>query len=152
MCFSGARGNEGRIIGHLNEVAVQSLENSKVLGMEILGRKSDGVCVDCLKGKQQRQRFHNSQKETSVLERVYVDLMGPMSIPTINGETYVLTADDGGSSFHHVILLKSKMAEETLKWLEYFHTMAERQTGQKLKCIQTDNGMEFCNSLWQDYL
>jgi hypothetical protein len=141
-----------RRLGHLNDVAVQSLTQSKVLGMEICGQQNDGICVDCLKGKQQRHKFHNSQKESDVLKRVYVDLMGPMSVPAINGEIYVLTADDGGSSFYHVVLLKSKAAEETVKWLKCFHKMAERQTGRPLKCIRTDNGTEFCNSLWKEYL
>jgi hypothetical protein len=139
-----------RRLAHLNEQSVR-LNTEAVIGMEIMGHMPEGVCVPCLKGKQQRGRFHESQPESNVLQRVYIDLIGPISPPTINGESYALTADDGGSSYHHVALLKSKTADETLRWLKYFHALAERQTGKKLISIRTDNGLEFCNAQWAEY-
>lgn len=142
-----------RRLGHFNETSVSKLfREQKVLGMEVDGDGCEGYCVDCLKGKQTRGRFHDVQRETGVLDRVYIDLMGPISTPTMNGEVYAITADDGGSSWHHVALLKTKTASESIRWLEHFHAMAERQTGRKLKCIRTDNGGEFCNHLWDEYL
>jgi Integrase core domain len=120
--------------------------------MEITKSDCEGHCISCILAKQTRGRFHTAEKEEHVLDRVYIDLMGPFSPTTIHGEMYVVTADDGGSSWHHVALLKSKTADELLRWFTHFHVMAERQTGRKLKAIRTDNGGEFCNDKWDEYL
>lgn len=51
-----------------------------------------------------------------------------------------------------VYFLKTKSGEEVLNCFKEFHAQAERQTGLKLKTLRTDNGKEYMNSCFQEYL
>ncbi|GBE79255.1 hypothetical protein SCP_0204530 [Sparassis crispa] len=140
-------------LGHASERTIRAMASQQVVdGLILTDEKPLGKCEDCLKGKMSAAPFHESQVEEEVLERVYIDLMGPFQAKSLGSAEYVLTIDDDASSYSSIYLLKGKSAEETLKHFQDFHHMAEHQTEYKLKCVCSDNGGEFMNATWDKYL
>ena len=96
-------------------------------------------CTDCLTGKQNRVSFRNSplSRMNNVLDLIHSDLCGPMP-KSLGGSQYFVTFIDDHSWKMWAYTLKSK--DQVLNVFKEFHTLVERQTGKKLKCIRTDNG------------
>jgi hypothetical protein len=105
-------------------------------------------CKHSLKRKQSRGRFNDGQRETEVLQRVYIDIMVQPK-PSMASDMLSQPMNEVLQCITSHYSKRMKSAPETLQW---FHVMVERQTGQKLKAIRTDNGIEFCNDLWAEYL
>ena len=143
-----------RRLGHVSEDAIKRMQSDQmVLGLDITSTSVNGKCEDCIFGKQSRRPFDAEiTPETKVLERVHVDLWGPASKQSPSGKLYMMLIIDGGSSYIDIHFLSNKEMATTLDCFSRFHAMAERQTGQKLKCVRTDNGSEFVNSAWSGYL
>lgn len=77
------------------------------------------------------------------LELIHSDLCGPMEQRSIDGSRYFLTFIDDYSRYLYIYMLEHKdQVPETFK---EFKDMAERQTGEKIKVLRTDNGKEYVN-------
>lgn len=75
------------------------------------------------------------------LELIHSDLCGPMEQRSIGGSRYFLTFIDDYSRYLYIYMLEHKdQVPETFK---EFKDMAERQTGEKIKVLRTDNGKEY---------
>ena len=74
-------------------------------------------------------------------ELVHCDLWGPFSIPTVDGYKYFLTIVDDFSRCTWIYLLKAKSKTQVL--MPQFYAYVETQFNMKIKCIRTDNGIEF---------
>ncbi|GJV58461.1 putative RNA-directed DNA polymerase [Tanacetum coccineum] len=118
-------------------------------GMSILSKKNvlSGVhdinlkkCSHCLAGKQTRLAFKSRSpfRMENILDLVHFDVCGPMKTKTLGGCSYFVTFIDDHSRKVWVYTLKTK--DQVLDVFKQFHALVERQTGKKLKCIQTDNG------------
>ncbi|CAA7055049.1 unnamed protein product [Microthlaspi erraticum] len=85
-----------------------------------------GFCEACTMGKAHKQSFPKAKHTTkAILEYVHSDLWGSPSVtPSLSDSKYFITFID---DFSKKILV-------------------ENQTGKKLKCLRTDNGLEFCNN------
>jgi GAG-pre-integrase domain/Integrase core domain len=143
-----------RRLGHASYSVIERMGREQVVkGMDVTTyQKGQGCCEDCIMGKQTRQPFDNNlARETEVLERVYVDLWGPARTQSNGEKQYMMQAVDGKSTHTKGYYLANKNAETTLEVFKSYHVMAERQTGKKLRHIQTDEGGEFCNDLWNSY-
>lgn len=102
------------------------------------------ICEYCLSGKQHKLKFQHSESRATVpLELVHADVCGPMETPSLGGARYFLLFKDDYTSYRHVYFLKQK--SEVAKAIENYISMAERQTGAKMKVLRTDNGLEFVN-------
>lgn len=66
-----------------------------------------------------------------------------MEILSIGGSRYFLLLKDDFSSYRDVIFIKSKSGVKTN--LAKCITLAERETGNKLKVLRTDSGLECMN-------
>ncbi|WVZ09086.1 hypothetical protein V8G54_022432 [Vigna mungo] len=101
------------------------------------------VCESCTMGKQTRSVFkkHALKRVRQLLEVIYVDLCGPFDISSLGGNKYFLLVVDEFSRKLWVYLLKEKC--ETYTNFINFCTMAERQSGKKIKIFRTDGGGEF---------
>lgn len=133
---------------------VEMAKTESVLGLNI--EEGDLTpCDSCLTGKSTRQTFsknqceHDTKLKTEILELVHADLMGPVDIPSWGGSKYLLTITDDASRYIFVRFLKKKgdVLGEIKKW----KVEVEKQTGQQLKRIRTDNGLEFCSKNWMDF-
>lgn len=102
------------------------------------------VCEQCLTRKQHRHPFHESESRATVpLELVHTDVCGPMEQESLGGSRYFLLLKDDYTNYRYVYFLKNK--SEVKKKLENFITLAERETGYKVKALRSDNGLEFLN-------
>lgn len=138
-----------RRMGHLGYGNVQKLVASgAVTGTAVT---VDGVeaakgvtCEPCAMGKQVRQPHPPTGSVTMHrLELVHMDLCGPLSVETAGGKSYFVTFYDDATKYSEVRLISQKyrvpdvVREVLASW--------ERQTGDKVKCVQTDRGTEYVN-------
>ena len=109
-------------------------------------------CDACMKGKATRALFpaSTSERAKSVLDLIHSDLWGPAPVRSLSGTRYVLTLTDDNSRWLWVQFLKSKgeAYKAFIDWLTY----VEKQTGQQLHVLRTDNGGEYLSKLWDKYL
>ena len=101
-------------------------------------------CPHCLAGKQTRVTFKSSQhsRKPNVLELVYSDVCGPMKTKSLGVALYFVTFTDDHLRKIWVYTLKTK--DQVLQAFKQFHAFVERETSEKLKCVRTDNGGEYC--------
>jgi hypothetical protein len=105
-------------------------------------------CDVCHFSKQKKlPHFSSITKTTHIFDILHADIWGPYSHTSILGHKYFLTLVDDFSRFTWVILMKSK--GETRKHLTNFISFVETQFDTKLKCLRSDNGVEF---LMHDFL
>ena len=101
-------------------------------------------CEDCVFGKKTRHSFSNSTYVAEKpLEYVHSDLWGPAQVHIIGGRNYFLSLIDHFSRKVWIRLLKAK--SDAFDSFKDWKVLVENQTGLKLKCLHTDNGLEFCN-------
>lgn len=139
-------------LGHINENYLQLLEKYKmVVGIDELKGKLS-FCNSCLKGKIPRNEGSYTYEETTTnpLERIHVDICGPMRIETLGGRKYMMVIVDQYTRRYFVTLLFTK--NEVTKELKNFIERRENETNLKVKKLRTDNGTEFINEELEDYL
>lgn len=119
--------------GHLKEEEINSL----------------GFCDACAMGKSHKLSFPKAKHSTKgILDYVHSDLWGSSNVtPSLSGCKYFLPFIDDYSRKVWIYFLKTK--DEAFQKFEEWKTLVENQTQQKLKCLRTDNGLEFCNSLFE---
>ena len=143
-----------RRLGHMSEKGLQALSRRNALpdfkGMRL------NPCVDCLAGKQHRVSFAspNVPRKPVLLDRIYLDVCSPLKTKTphgaidvhgISGAFYFVTFIDDCSRKVWAYPLKTK--DQVVDVFKEFHVRVERETGQKMKCIRSNNGGEYMGSL-----
>ena len=94
-------------------------------------------CGNCLFGKQTRVSFSKSSvRKKILLELVY--WCGPIDVPTLGGNRYILTFIDDASRKVWVFVLKTK--DQVLDRFKQWHAM---------KCLLSDNGGEYTSKEFQ---
>ena len=112
-----------------------------VEGMPIDLSSAPAFCDHCVLGKQTRShvpRMCEGCWATRRLERVYVDLCGPMPCVSRYGHLYSMNIIDDFTSYVWSLPLKSK--SKAINVLCAWHCAVENQTGDRLKIIVTNNG------------
>ncbi|XP_055627599.1 uncharacterized protein LOC129769384 isoform X1 [Toxorhynchites rutilus septentrionalis] len=138
-----------RRMGHLSASGMKRLK-SMVTGLEF-EVKDPAKCVPCIEAKHCRQPFEaKGHREDRILELVHSDLCGPMESESMGDSRYFLTFIDVASRKTVVYSLKSK--EEVLESLQDYKALVENQTGQRIKRIRTDNGREYVNRNFRNFL
>lgn len=94
------------------------------------------------------QKFEN--RAWQKLELIHSDVCGPMQTTSPSGKRYVLTFIDDFSRYTVVYLLKEK-SEVLAKTKEYVNT-CKTSFNAKPKCIRTDNGGEYVNRTFDEYM
>lgn len=138
-----------RRMGHICDDNLLRTRNATV-GLNFSG-KSDGKCVICIEGKQTRRPFpDNGTRAENILELVHSDVCGPFRVNSLGGARFFVTFIDDFSRKVFLIPLKSKsqVFDEFVK----FKTFVENQTSHKIKVLRTDNGTEYVNKNFGDFL
>ncbi|KAJ0720223.1 putative RNA-directed DNA polymerase [Helianthus annuus] len=156
-CFvSRATEKESRLwhrkMGHIHLRKMNYLvHNDLVTGVHVKGFHLEGECISYVKGKQ-KKKSHPTKQVNSVsrpLERLHMDLFGPVNVKSITGDSYCLVVTDDYSRFSWVMFLKSK--DETFDSLMALFKRIENLY-QRLICrIRSDNGTEFKNSKMEEF-
>lgn len=135
-----------RRLGHLNwSDMVLMFRNKSVSGAKLDTSNALPPCDICAAGKLATFSFPKRDNgATILLEVVHADVCGPVRVGSRGGARFFLMFTDEYSRYTEVYFLKHK-SEVASKFSEY-KNMAENQTGNKIKALQSDNGHEFCNS------
>lgn len=131
-----------RRLGHCNFGAIVDMARKHTVeGMMINLSSSPPKCDACIRGKQTRtpvSKVREGDKATRPLERVFVDLCGPIRPLSSSGRLYSMNIIDDFSSYVWTIALKSK--DEAAPTLQNWHCTVENQSGHRLKILVSDNG------------
>ncbi|UYV76125.1 hypothetical protein LAZ67_13002672 [Cordylochernes scorpioides] len=110
------------------------------------------LCEACIYGKQNRKVFHASTSPNSTYpgELIYSDVCGPMSKRSPGGSLYFVSFKDDFSRFRVAYFIRHK--SDVLEKFKEFVKRVRTETGNKIKRFRTDNGTEFLNKNFSDYL
>jgi hypothetical protein len=123
-----------------------------VNGLHVREGNMDGLCEDCIFGKQTRHPFDGVHEVEKVVgERVYMDLWGPAQVMSVGGKCWLFHIVDGHSAGVWAYYLAHKSADETLAAFKLFKAELEKQSGKPLKIIRVDGGGEWINHLWRNF-
>jgi hypothetical protein len=128
----------------LAQIAKDSLVEGLPVIVEGLRKASEGLCEDCVMGKQTRKPFHPSIRESEApLDLIHTDVCGPMQTETAGGSMYFVSFIDDYSRCAAIQLLRSK--DQVKKGLAAFVTRMETQFEGRVKKLQSDRGGEYWN-------
>ncbi|KAJ0879369.1 putative RNA-directed DNA polymerase [Helianthus annuus] len=141
-----------RKMGHIHLRKMNHLvHNNLVTGVHVKGFHLEGKCISCVKGKQ-KKKSHPKKQVNSVsrpLERLHMDLFGPVNVKSITGDYYCLVVIDDYSRFLWVSFLKSK--DETYDSLMALFKKVENLYQRRIKRLRSDNGIEFKNNKKEEF-
>jgi hypothetical protein len=101
-----------------------------------------GVCEPCIYSKQLQVVNRVAPRGASVpLGRVYSDVWGPYSVPSIGGAVYFLSFTCECTRHSTIYLMMSR--KEVRKLFYQYKEYAELLTGYKIIVLRTDNAKEF---------
>ncbi|CAM8999126.1 unnamed protein product [Rhodiola kirilowii] len=107
-------------------------------------------CETCVLGKKTAHAFSKSKMVVNErLKYVHSDLWGPAQVQTISGRSYFISFVDHYSRKVWIYLLKSKT--EVFDCFKAWKLSVESEIDLKLKCLRTDNGLEYCNKVFDDF-
>lgn len=142
------------------QTIIDMARNGIAKGMPIDLSVIPPLCDHCIVGKQTRTsvpRVREGLKASRRLERVFVDLTGPMHVASKSGRLYSMNIINDFSSYVWTISLRSK--DEAAHALKVWHRLVENLSGAKLKYLVTDNGellsqsvTNWCNDLGIEHL
>ena len=112
-------------------------------------------CDHCAIGKQSKSpipKVREGRKATKHLERVYVDLCGPMAVVSHAGNVHSMNLIDDFSGYVWCIPIRSK--SDAFASLQTWHKAVTVQTGETLRILVSDNGelVSKAMSTWCDSL
>lgn len=140
-------------LGHPNKQVVEEMAKSNcVSGMKI-GNNALGIegCGDCQEGKGKRTSHPSSKREraTQILERVHMDLVGPVTPTSIGGARHFLLMKDEYSSFMFVDFMATKA--HVLPIVKSFVNNISIRMQTRVQCFRTDQGSEFTSSAMKNF-
>ncbi|KAL0294751.1 UNVERIFIED_CONTAM: Retrovirus-related Pol polyprotein from transposon TNT 1-94 [Sesamum radiatum] len=94
-------------LDHISKDRIRRLVNTKSLEIDDLDHLP--TCESCLKGKMTKKPFvRQSAVAKGLLDLVYTDVCGPLSIPARGGFSYFITFTDDHSRYGYVYLMRYK--------------------------------------------
>lgn len=105
-------------------------------------QESVKLCESCLLGKGRKLPYGSGKhSSTKPLDYCHSDLWGPSPVNSIGGGRYFLSIVDDYSRKVWVWVLKEK--SETFDRFKTWYKAVEVEKGCGMKCLRTDNGLEF---------
>lgn len=137
-------------MGHLNFQSLNKLtENTADLKLGLQASKVK--CITCQEGKQTRLPFKSQGSQTKdLLELIHSDICGPMETQSLGKARYFVTFLDDYSKKIFVYVLHNK-SEVLEKFIE-FKKLVENQLSRTIKILRTDNGLEYVNRNFSNFL
>ena len=137
--------------GHLNHKDLMLLQkNTVVEGLPVF--KNDHVeCEACVLGKQHREEFpiHKGKRQREILELIHTNVCGPIQTRSIGGAWYFLIFVDDRSRYSWVYFIRKK--SDVFEYFKEFKSMVEKQTGNYIKILKSDQGGEFKSREFNQY-
>ena len=97
------------------------------------------TCELCLMGKMSKTLFPRTmERANDLLEIIYTDVCGPMSVEARGRYHYFLTFTDDLSRYGYIYLMKHK--SETFEKFKEFQSEVENHRNNKIKFLRSDRG------------
>jgi transposase InsO family protein len=108
------------------------------------------TCKGCTLGKYTKSSFHDrDSRAEAILERVHSDVCGPFSTAsTAKHRYYVIFVDDYSRKCW--IFFMQKKDQTFTKFCE-FKALVEKESGKKVKALQSDNGGEYVSNEFKNF-
>ncbi|CAI7807960.1 unnamed protein product [Closterium sp. NIES-54] len=141
-------------MGHANTQQIKEMmKKNMAAGVKVTGAEETHMnCDSFVEGKATKAPHprHGPKEPYGAMEVVAADVCGPMRVTSRHDSRYFITFTDIGTRLTWVTEIKDKMQvlPSFIDWL----AEAERQSGKQLKVLRTDNGGEFINKDFNDYL
>ncbi|GAA0162208.1 transmembrane signal receptor [Lithospermum erythrorhizon] len=137
--------------GHLSYEGLHTLQEKRMVQGLPNFKAEKLLCVDCLSGKQTRKAIlhQSSWRADHILELVYADLCGPITLPSSSGKKYFLSIIDDHNRKGWIYLLTCK--SEAFDHFKKFRNMVEKETSMSIKCFRSDRGGEFNSTEFNTY-
>lgn len=94
--------------------------------------------------------MRKERRASKALQLVHTDLCGPMENASIGGSKYFMLFVDDYSRKQSIYFLKNK--NEALETFKGYKAYVEKQTGHHIKALRSDNGHEFVNEEFGQFL
>ena len=85
-----------------------------------------------------------------MLDLIHTDVMGPINVPSFSGGRYLLTFVDDLSRKVFAVPIKQK--SDVFEQFKIFKKVIENQCERKIKVIRSDNGTEYVNKSFEEFL
>ena len=108
-------------------------------------------CDACQYGKQTRSSYLSSDNRSDVpLQTIHSDVWGPSRVVSLNGYRYFVTFIDCCTRTTWVYVLRNKY--DVFECFRDFHNLVMTQHSARVKVLRTDNGTEYVNNEFDEYL
>jgi len=130
-------------LGHASfDKLINIIKINAVRAIQKLFKPNQGVCGPFQHGNQTRTSHKTKEFSTSnPLEIIHVDLCGPTTALTLQGERYFALFVDDYTRMMWVYSIKYK--SEAFVCLKNLKALVENEKDSKIKCLRTDRGGEF---------
>lgn len=138
-------------LGHIHFKGLKNMADMNLIPGLKMKSDEELQCESCQYGKMKRQSFNSNLESRSKIpgEFIHADLSGWMREPSVGGAHVYIVLKDDCTSYRFVYFLKSK--RDTFPVFLEFQKLIERQTGNKIRVLRSDNGTEFINKQFEDY-
>ena len=128
-------------LGHVPFVKMRNIPTIPIK----FSTKQPFICTICPMARQVRLPFTPSTTHSkNIFELLHIDLWSPYHVPTYDNYKYFITLVDDYSRATWTYLLSTK--SNAIQVLQTFVNMIENQFQTTIKCIGSDNGLEFNNN------
>ena len=109
------------------------------------------VCDACEFGKHIRSSYLLSDNRSAKpFQTIHSDVWGPSGVVSINGYRYFVTFIDCCTRTTWLYVLRNK--NDVFECFRDFHNLVMNQYNAQLQIFRTDNGTEYVNKLFDEYL
>jgi len=138
--------------GHLNINDLKKMKTEEMVdGMNFMTKSNEFKCEVCVKCKIHVQPFKNSvHREREVLNLVHSDICGPMTVESLGGAKYFVTFTDDCTGYTETTMLHNR--SDVLEAFKDYKRKVEKQTGQQIRKLRTDNEREYLSNKFKDFL
>ena len=138
-------------LGHISKEKMKlMITNNLVSGLK-LSSVHDFVCEGCTLGRMSRKPYSSpSSRETVPGAYIHSDVCGPFSEKSVGGSLYFITFKDEATAFRAVYFMKNK--SDALQCFKQFLTDVSCHTKWNVKKLRTDNGREYVNQGFREFL
>ncbi|XP_071676410.1 retrovirus-related Pol polyprotein from transposon TNT 1-94 isoform X2 [Lolium perenne] len=134
-------------LGHLSFQALSRMFPSQAKN----SRKDKLLCDVCELAKHTRTNYPSTNDRSKIpFDVVHSDVWGPSVVTALTGDRYYVTFIDGFSRCTWLYLLKHK--SEVLPAFKDFFNMVRNQYGMNVKILRSDNGTEYVNGEFSNFL
>ena len=128
-------------MGHAGRKLIETMCANEKYNMTVTEKPNEEECPTCNAASQTKSAMNGKLVIDENDITIHTDICGPVEVPTIGGKRYFATFTIARSRYCEVALLEKR--SEVGEHLSKFVTWVERQAGETVKRIHSDNAKEY---------